>query len=114
MNRAPYCSANPPVESTLIGPARFTAGWPSTILTPGCSGSVVRKIVAHSCALLIAYFSVTSIVASGCPSSGSTSAISCPVRIESTNAWSADSVIGIGQNSPLAVLMPSQTPCQSA
>ena len=79
MNSAPYLAGKPPVDSTLIGPARLTSPWSITIFTPGCSRSVVRKTVAHSCALSIAYFSVTFIVARISPLSGSTSAISLPV-----------------------------------
>ena len=64
MNSAPYFSGKPPVDSTLIGPARLTSPCSITSLTPGCARSVVRNTVAHSCALSIAYFSVTVIVAS--------------------------------------------------
>jgi hypothetical protein len=76
MNSAPYFAAKPPVDRTLSGPARFTSPCAITSATPGCSTSVVRNTVAHSCALSIVYFSVTVIVASGASSSGSTSAIS--------------------------------------
>ena len=60
------------------------------------------------------YFSVTRIVASSAPSSGSTSAISSPVANVPAVAASVDSVIGIGQNRPLVMRMPSHTPSQSA
>jgi hypothetical protein len=114
MNSAPYFSGKPPCDSTLIEPARLTSACSITILTPGCARSVVLKTVAHSCALLIEYFSVTNIVASGLPSSGSMSAISCPVLNVAAVALSVDKVIGIGQNRPFVNLIPSQTPCQSA
>jgi hypothetical protein len=39
--------------------------------------------------------------------------MSPPVLIASAVALSVDSVMGIGQNRPLAIFMPSQTPCQS-
>ena len=104
MNSAPYFSGKPPCDSTLTGPARLTSPCSITILTPGCSGSVVLNTVAHSCALSMAYFSVTCIVARSVPSSGSTSAISPPVWKSPAVAASVDSVMGIGQNRPLAML----------
>jgi hypothetical protein len=85
-----------------------------TILTPGCSRSVVLNTVAHSWALSIAYFSVTFMVARIEPSSGSIRATSPATLMPSAVALSVDSVIGIGQNRPEAIFMPSQTPCQSA
>ena len=76
--------------------------------------SVVRKMVAHSCALLILYFSVTFMVARISPLSGSTRAISLPVWKVAAVASSVDSVTGIGQKRLFAILIPSQTPSQSA
>ncbi len=115
MNSAPYFSVKPPVDSTLTGPARFTSPCSITILTPGCAGSVVRNTVAHSCALSIAYFSVTVMVASTSPVVGVDERdVAAGLDRGRPRPSSADSVIGIGQNRPLAVLMPSHTPCQSA
>ncbi len=114
MNSAPYLAANSPVERTLIGPAILTSPCSITTFTPGCAGSTVRNTVAHSCFLSIVYFSVTSIVASGSSPSGSIRAIWPPVRIDAAAVASAESVMGIGQNRPLAVFMPSHTPRQSA
>ena len=114
MNSAPYFALKPPSESTCTGPARLTSPCCSTIFTPGCPASTVRNTDLHSCALSIAYFSVTRMVASTAPSSGSASAMSAPARIEPAVAASTDRVIGIGQNKPLAVRQSSHTPCQSA
>ncbi len=60
------------------------------------------------------YFSVIDMVASTSPFSASVSAISWPVLIESATAWLTERVMGMGQNRPLAIFMPSHTPCQSA
>ena len=103
MNSAPYFSLKPPSESTLTGPARLTSPCAMTIFTPGCSASVVRNTDMHSCALSIAYFSVTFMVARISSESGSTSASSLPVLMPAAAALSAESVIGIGQNRPLAM-----------
>ena len=53
----------------------------------------------HSCALSIAYFSVTFIVPIRASVSTSQSATSSPCLMFRASASSADSVIGIGQNS---------------
>ncbi len=74
----------------------------------------MRNTVAHSCALSIVYFSVICIDARIDPSSGSASATYWPVESVAAVAASVDSVMGIGQKRPLAVRMPSHTPCQSA
>ena len=115
MNSAPYCSANPPVDSTLIGPGEVHVALlraPSS--RPGARG--------RSCG-------TSSRTRAPCRSRTSPSPASSPAaaRRRDRRARSrarcgssrrtpapADSVIGIGQNSPLAVFMPSQTPCQSA
>ena len=76
MNSSPYFCGKPPSDSAFTGPARLTSPCSITMRTPGCSTSVVRNTQAHSCALSIVYFSVTSIVASTEPSSGSISATS--------------------------------------
>ncbi len=60
------------------------------------------------------YFSVTRMVAMSSPDSPSCSATSLPIAMASAVARSVESVMGMGQNSPLAVFMPSHTPCQSA
>ncbi len=114
MKSGPYCALNPPSESTVTGPARFTSPCFITICTPGCAGSVVLNTDMHSCALSMRYFSVTFITASTAPSSGSVSATSAPSAIGPAPAASVESVIGIGQNRPAAVRIPSHTPCQSA
>jgi len=85
-----------------------------TIFTPGCSGSVVRKTSLHSWVLSIAYLSVTFMVPMISPVSSAISAISPPSLIESAVCLEALSVTGIGQNSPDAVFISSQTPFQSA
>src|SRR3989344_1774944 len=113
-NSSPYFSGKPPCERTFTGPARLTSPCSITILTPGCSKSVVLYTIMHSCALSMVYFSVTFIVAMISPDSLSTSATSEPVLMPSAVALSAERVIGIGQNRPLAIFIPSQTPCQSA
>ncbi len=114
MNSEPYFFGNPPCDRTLTGPARFISPCSITILTPGCSMSVVPNTVAHSCALSIAYFSVTFMVASTLSSSGSTSAMLLPTLIDAAAVRSVESVIGIGQNRPLTIVMPAQTLFQSA
>src|SRR4030066_49300 len=65
----------------------------------------------HSWALSMVYLSVTFMVPMTAPVSPSTRAMSAPSLMDSS---SVDRVMGIGQNRPLAVFMPSHTPCQSA
>jgi len=89
---------------TLTVPARLTSPWAITFATPGCFGSVVRNTRSHSCALSIAYCSVTVITATISPLSSSASATSLPTSIDAPNSLVADSVIGIGQNTPSAVM----------
>jgi hypothetical protein len=60
------------------------------------------------------YFPVTSRMPMISLESVSTSATSSSTPMESAKACSADSVIGIGQNSPSAIFMSVQTPRQSA
>ena len=113
-NRSPNSSGKLPAESTVRRPARFTSPCSITILTPGCSGSVVRKTERHSRALSMVYFSATSRIAIGAESPGPTSAISRPAAIPPAVAASTDMVIGMGQNRPSAVRISSHTPRQSA
>ena len=110
MNCSPYFSLKPPVDSTLTGPARLHLPWAMTILTPGCSRSVVLNTCMHSCALSMVYRSLTLMMARISPVPPSARAISSPALIDSS---SVESVTGIGQNRPLAIFMPSHTPCQS-
>ena len=65
----------------------------------------------HSWSLSIVYFSVTVIVARISPDFPLIIAISSPAL---TSSSSVDNVTGIGQNKPLAIVMLSQTPFQSA
>ena len=76
MKSARYFALKPPSVCTFTAPARFDFGCCTTIATPGCAGSVVRKTALHSRALSIVYFSLTFMVASGAPHSGSVIAIS--------------------------------------
>ena len=95
-------------------PARFTSPCSITIFTPGCPTSVVRKTERHSWALSMVYFSETSRIAIGAGSPGPASATSSPVPIPPAVPASTDNVIGMGQNRPSAVRIPSHTPRQSA
>ena len=61
---------------------------------------MVRKTCLHSCSLSIVYFSVTFMVPMIASVSVSQSATSSPIRIESAEDSSADSVIGMGQKRP--------------
>ena len=70
-NSSPNSSGKLPAESTVRRPARFTPPCSITILTPGCSTSVVRKIERHSRGLSMAYFSVTARIAIGADAPGS-------------------------------------------
>ncbi len=114
MNWSPYTSLKSPVESTFTVAGQVD--WPCsiTILTPGCSRSVVLYTSMHSWALSMAYFSVTFMVAMISPLAPSTRATSWPVLMPSAVTWSVERVMGMGQNRPLAIFMPSHTPCQSA
>src|SRR3569833_1134150 len=103
-----------PCDKTFTGPARFTSPCSITIFTPGCSGSVVLNTIAHSCALSMPYFSVIFMVAMISLDSRSTNATSSPVLMPSAVCESVERVMGMGQNRPLAIFMPSHTPCQSA
>src|SRR3990167_9575754 len=109
-----YFSGNSPWENTSTGPARFTSPCSITIFTPGCSMSLVLKMVWHSWALSMVYFSFTIITPISSPLSSSTSAISLPTAMLSAVALSTDLVMGIGQNRPLARVILSHTDCQSA
>src|SRR3569623_673497 len=103
-----------PCDKTFTGPARFTSPCSITIFTPGCSGSVVLNTIAHSCALSMPYFSVIFMVAMISLDSRSTNATSSPVLMPSAVGESVERVMGMCQNRPLAIFMPSHTPCQSA
>jgi hypothetical protein len=65
-------------------------------------------------ALSMRYFSVTVMVARGCPVSGSMSTTSLPSSMPSAVALSTDKVMGMGQNKPSLMRMSSHTPRQSS
>ena len=81
-----------------------------TILTPGCSASVVVNTFWLSSSLSILYDSVTFMVAMISSVSSDRRATSVPGAIFS----SCDIVIGMGQKMPFVIFIASHTPFQSS
>src|SRR4030042_1116342 len=96
-------------ERTFTGPAMFHCFWSITILTPGCSASVVVNTYLHSRCLSIWYDSVTFMVPMISLSSDM-SVTSVPGAIFS----SCDIVMGMGQKMPSVIFIPPHTPFQSS